>query len=97
VEKTGVLGPVDTFYINLGENMKRLICAGCGLGENLNDPTGTIHTMQFVDKTPQFSEMGQPDKTVEEDLCTRCRDKIRREFFGIEDAKLLEMPFMKAQ
>jgi hypothetical protein len=77
--------------------MKRLICAGCGLGENLNDPTGTIHTMQFVDAMPPYSTPDGLDKTVEEDLCNRCRDKVRREFFGIEDAKLLEMPLMKVQ
>jgi len=75
--------------------MKRLICAGCGLGEDLNDPTGTIHAMQFVDTAPPYSTPGGPDKTVEEDLCARCRDKVRREFFGIQDAQLLEMPLMK--
>lgn len=75
--------------------MKRLICAGCGFGEDLNDPNTTIHTMQFVDKSPPYSTPGGTDETVEEDLCVRCRDKIRRDFFGIEDAKLLEMPLMK--
>lgn len=77
--------------------MKRLICAGCGLGEDLNDPTGNIHTMKFVDATAPFTTPDGVDKTVEEDLCTRCRDKVRREFFGVQDAKLLEMPLMKAQ
>lgn len=75
--------------------MKRLICAGCGFGEDLDDPTGTIHTMQFVDTAPLYATPGGPDKTVEEDLCKRCRDRIRREFFGIEDENLLEMPLMK--
>lgn len=77
--------------------MKRLICAGCGMGEDLNDPTGTIHTMQFVDLSPTYSTPNGPDKTVEEDLCNRCRDKVRREFFGIADATLLEMPLMKLE
>jgi hypothetical protein len=77
--------------------MRRLICAGCGMGEDLNDPTGAIHTMQFVDMTPPFTTPDGGDKTVEEDLCRRCRDKIRRDFFGIEDTKLLEMPLMKVQ
>lgn len=77
--------------------MKRLLCAGCGMGEDLNDQTGTIHTIQLVDKTPPYSELGDADRTVEEDLCIRCRDKIRREFFGIEDAKLLEMPLMRKE
>ena len=77
--------------------MKRLICAGCGLGEDLNDPTGAIHTMQFVDTMDRYSTKDGIDKTVEEDLCKRCRDKLRREFFGVEDAKLLEMPLMKRE
>lgn len=77
--------------------MKRLICAGCGMGENLNDPTGTIHTMKFVDAMPLYSTPDGLDKTVEEDLCKRCRDKLRRDFFGVEDAKLLEMPLMKKE
>ena len=77
--------------------MKRLICAGCGLGENLDDPTGTIHAMQLVDVTPLYTTPTGVDKTVEEDLCERCRDKLRREFFGIMDAELLEMPFMKRE
>ena len=75
--------------------MKRLICAGCGVGEDLNDPTGAIHPMQFVDLSPAYSTPGGVDATVQEDLCGRCRDKLRRDFFGIEDGKLLEMPLMK--
>lgn len=74
--------------------MKRLMCAGCGLAENLDDPTGTIHPMQFVDLSPAYSTPGGVDSTVQEDLCTRCRERVRREFFGIEDTRLLEMPLM---
>lgn len=77
--------------------MKRLICAGCGMGENLDEPTGTIRSMQLVDATPLYSTSGGPEETVSEDLCNRCRDKIRRDFFGIEDAKLLEMPLMRKE
>lgn len=75
--------------------MRRLICAGCGIGEDLNDPSGIIHTMQLVDLSPTYSTPGGVDKPVQEDLCPRCRDKIRREFFGVQDAELLEMPLMR--
>ena len=75
--------------------MRRLMCAGCGLAEDLDNPTGTIHTMQFVDLSPTYSTPGGVDQTAQEDLCGRCRSRIRAEFFGIEDSKLLEMPFMK--
>jgi hypothetical protein len=77
--------------------MKRLICVSCGAGEDLNDPTGNIHTMQLVDMTPTyaFAPAKGPDKAVEEDLCGSCRDKLRREFFGVVDAELMEMPLMQ--
>jgi hypothetical protein len=75
--------------------VKRLVCNGCGLGEDLNNPTGIIHTVQLVELTPTYATSGGPDKTVEEDLCKSCRDKLRRDFFGVIDAELLEMPLMK--
>lgn len=75
--------------------MRRLMCAGCGLAEDLDNPTGMIHTMQFVDMSPVYSTQGGVDQTVQEDLCKRCRDKLRRDFFGVEDGRLLEMPLMK--
>ena len=75
--------------------MKRLVCIGCGAGEDLNNPTGDIHTVQLIDLTPNYTTPAGPDKSVEEDLCCSCRDKLRREFFGVVDAELLEMPMMK--
>jgi hypothetical protein len=75
--------------------MKRLICIACGAGEDLNDPTGDIHPVQLVDLTPTYTPPSGPDKAVEEDLCKSCRDKLRREFFGVVDAELLEMPMMQ--
>jgi hypothetical protein len=74
--------------------MKRLVCIGCGVGEDLNDPDGDIHPVQLVDLSPTYSGTG-PDQTVEEDLCGSCRNKLRREFFGVVEAELLEMPMMQ--
>jgi hypothetical protein len=75
--------------------MRRLICIACGVGEDLNNPLGDIHTVQLVDLTPNYTTPSGPDKSVEEDLCGSCRDKLRREFFGVTDAELLEMPMMQ--
>jgi hypothetical protein len=74
--------------------MKRLICIACGAGEDLNNPTGDIHPVQLVDTSPTYFGEG-PDQTVEEDLCGSCRNKLRREFFGVTEAELLEMPMMQ--
>lgn len=76
--------------------MRRLICAGCGAGENLDDPTGNIRTMQFVDTTETWSEVGPPEKPVSEDLCLTCREKIRQEFFNVLGDDPLEIPLMRA-
>lgn len=76
--------------------MKRLVCIGCGLAEDLNNPTGDIHTVQLVDLTPMWETPSTPDKAVEEDLCGACRKKLRHQFFGEGDGELLEMPLMKA-
>ena len=77
--------------------MRRLVCSGCGLTENLDQPTGAIHPVQLVDlaETTYDLERDSPDKTVQEDLCKACRARIRREFFGIIEAELLEMPLMR--
>lgn len=75
--------------------MKRLICNGCGVGEDLNNPTGNIHTVQLVDASGTYTVPGGPDSTVEEDLCGACRKKLRFEFFGVVDEELMEMPLMK--
>ena len=76
--------------------MRRLVCAGCGVGEDLDNPKGLIHPMQFVDTSSTFEMPGGSDKTASEDLFIDCRNKIRREFFGIPDGELKEMPMMKA-
>jgi hypothetical protein len=76
--------------------MKRVICSGCGIGEDLNDLTGNIHTVQLIDTTPVWDSSGsRPDEVVEEDLCGDCRRRIRQEFFGIMEAELLNMPLMR--
>jgi len=75
--------------------MKRLICIACGVGEDLNNPAGDIHPVQLIDLTPTYSGQNGPDPTVEEDLCGSCRDKLRREFFGVVDGELLDMPMMQ--
>jgi len=75
--------------------MKKLVCVGCGLTEDLDNPAPTIHPVQLVDLAPVWSTPAGPDKTVEEDLCPKCRSRLRRDFFGEEDAELLEMPLMK--
>ena len=78
--------------------MRRLVCNGCGLAEDLDNPTGTIHRVQFLDLTPRPEGLGAPsqaDSPVEEDLCLSCRDKVRRDFFGVADGELLDMPLMK--
>jgi hypothetical protein len=75
--------------------VKRLVCVGCGVAEDLDNPTGNIHTVQLVDTAPTYNTPSGPDKTVEEDLCKRCRDELRRTFFGEVEAELLEMPLMK--
>lgn len=77
--------------------MKRLVCRGCGLAEDLNNPSGNIHPVQLVDVAPIYDTPGTgPDQVVEEDLCSDCRKAVRRQFFGIEEAELLEMPLMRA-
>lgn len=75
--------------------MRRLICAGCGAGENLNDPTGDIRTVQIVDLTPQFSEGGRPEAPVSEDLCTSCRVKVKQDFFNVQNEDPMEIPLMR--
>lgn len=75
--------------------MKRLVCVGCGFAEDLNNPSGNIHTMQLVDLSPMYNTPGGPDKVIEEDLCKACREKVRRDFFGVSDIELLDMPLMK--
>jgi hypothetical protein len=75
--------------------MKKLVCVGCGLAEDLDNPSGTIHRVQLVDLAPMWTTPDKPDATVEEDLCPKCRGRLRRDFFGEEDAELLEMPLMK--
>lgn len=75
--------------------MRRLVCIGCGVGENLDDPSGDIRTMQLSDLTPLYSDLGQPEKPIEEDLCANCRTKLRQQFFGESEAELLDMPLMK--
>ena len=75
--------------------MRRLVCVGCGASEDLNNPTGDIRTVQFSDLTPLYTETGQPEKAVTEDLCASCRARVRRDFFGEVDETLLEMPLMK--
>lgn len=77
--------------------MKKLVCIGCGYTEDLNEPSGKIHTVQLVDLTPMFDAPHGPDKTVEEDLCDKCRARVRRDFFGEDDATLLDMPLMKVE
>jgi hypothetical protein len=76
--------------------MRRLVCMGCGVGEDLNDPTGDIHTVQFIDLTSPYEDTGGPDRPIQEDLCTKCRNLIRRNFFGESEAELLDMPMMKS-
>jgi len=75
--------------------MKQLVCVGCGLTEDLSNPTGSIHPMQLVDLSPTYDTPEGPDKTIEEDLCKKCRTKVRQNFFGEEDDVLLNMPLMK--
>ena len=75
--------------------MRRLVCNGCGLAEDLDNPTGAIHAVQLKDLAETYNLDSRPDSTVEEDLCKSCRDKMRREFFGVADAELLDMPLMK--
>ena len=75
--------------------MRRLVCNGCGLAEDLDNPTGAIHMVQLKDLAETYNLDSRPDSTVEEDLCKSCRDKLRREFFGVADAELLDMPLMK--
>lgn len=74
--------------------MKKLVCVGCGATEDLNEPTGNIHTVKFIDLHPQYDSNGGPDKPIEEDLCKRCRNRVRREFLGEADDTLLDMPLM---
>ena len=76
--------------------MKRLICIGCGVGEDLENPAGDIRRVQLMDVTDKWSLQGR-EEPVEEDLCGSCRGKLRREYFGVSDAELLEMPLMKVK
>lgn len=76
--------------------MKRLLCVGCGKGEDLDAPTGDIRTMQLVDLTPLYSATGPPQPPIEEDLCDECITKLRRNFFGEPNDELLNMPLMKS-
>lgn len=76
--------------------MRRLVCIGCGLAEDLENPTGDIHTVQLVDLAPTYDSVsGPPDRTVQEDLCGGCRKKLRSNFFGEVEAELLDMPMMR--
>jgi hypothetical protein len=79
--------------------MRRLVCNGCGLAEDLNNPSGTIHPVKLVDMAPTYAGLdingAGPDKPVEEDLCESCRKKLRRDYFGEVEAELLDMPLMK--
>ena len=76
--------------------MRRLICVGCGAGEDLNNPTGDIHTIQLTDLTSPYDDNGPPDPPIQEDLCYDCRTKLRHAYFGESEAELLDMPLMKA-
>lgn len=75
--------------------MRKLVCAGCGFTEDLNNQTGAIHTMQLIDLSPLYDTLTRPDAPIEEDLCGKCRDRIRFDFFGIHEPELLGLPFMK--
>lgn len=81
--------------------MRRLVCNGCGLAEDLDNPSGTIHPVQLIDKASPYAELENPgkgvapDKIAEEDLCAACRAKLRRDYFGEVEAELLDMPLMK--
>jgi hypothetical protein len=78
--------------------MRRLVCIGCGVAEDMDNPTGDIHPMKLVDladTTYAENEASRPDKAAEEDLCARCRKKLRQQFFGEADGELLDMPLMK--
>ena len=77
--------------------MKRLVCNGCGMAENLDEPSGKIHRVQLIDLADTYydPEKDGPDKPVEEDLCTSCRKKLRHDYFGETEAELLDMPLMK--
>lgn len=79
--------------------MRRLVCNGCGLAEDLDNPSGTIHPVQLVDLAPTYAGLDQPgaspDRPIEEDLCAKCRKKLRMDYFGDNDPELLEMPLMK--
>lgn len=75
--------------------MKQLVCVGCGVREDLNAPSGDIHPVQLVDLSPLYDTPEGPDKPIEEDLCAKCRARLRRDFFGETDAELLEMPLMR--
>jgi hypothetical protein len=75
--------------------MKRLICVGCGAGEDLNDPTGDIHTVEIRDLTSPYDDNGPPDRPIQEDLCARCRTELRIKYFGESEPELLDMPLMK--
>jgi hypothetical protein len=76
--------------------MRRLVCVGCNYTEDLNEPTGKIHTIQLVDLHEKYDLKSSPDPVIQEDLCDDCREKLRRDFFGEVDAKLLDMPLMKS-
>lgn len=79
--------------------MKRLVCNGCGLAEDLNNPSGDIHPVKLVDQAPTYAGVdvpgAGPDPVIEEDLCGSCRKKLRREYFGEVESELLDMPLMK--
>jgi hypothetical protein len=75
--------------------MKRLICIGCGVGEDLEYASGDIRTVQLVDLTPTYCETGPPEKPIQEDLCGSCRSKLRTAFFGESEPELLNMPLMQ--
>jgi hypothetical protein len=78
--------------------MRRLVCIGCGLAEDMDNPTGDIHPVKLIDladTTYSENEASRPDKPVVEDLCRACRKKVRQQFFGEADGTLLDMPLMK--
>ena len=76
--------------------MKKLVCGSCRKSEDLDNPSGDIRPMQLVDMSDKWNPPGT-EETVQEDLCEDCRKKLRHDFFGVEDAKLLSMPLMSRE
>lgn len=78
--------------------MRKLVCNGCGLTEDLAESSGDIHRVKLIDladTTYAENPASRPDKPIEEDLCGSCRKKVRSEFFGENEVELLDMPLMR--